>query len=270
VAGANPIVALRNVAIWTSRDFKAEATTRGAVAVEAHLRLENGKLAGTVSNRGLATVRRLTLFTTDGRTALLAAQLAPGSTADVSATLRSAPVQPGDTASNSGDKPSAVMSAAAGTITSPPSGVQALAGVVDGLPGFRVGGLVPTRSLVAAFAQPVALESVDTLPPGWSAPRLVDGNGLTGDPVSVVDYELPRLPSSVPLKISAGNASPNGAPVLPDQKPPVEIYDWATSGWSAADLSLPFVLSAGERGPDLVRLRVRGNLSLLGLEVSAA
>ncbi|HKA66323.1 MAG TPA: hypothetical protein VKG03_00300, partial [Solirubrobacterales bacterium] len=269
VTGVNPIVALRNVAIWTSRDFKVEASTRGAVAVEAHLRLENGMLAGTVSNRGRAAVHRLTMFTTDGRTAQLAAQLAPGSTAAVSAPLRPASSQPGDAGSVPADEASAVMSAAAGTITAPATGVETLAGVVDGLPGFRVGGLVPTRSLVAAFAEPVALESLDTLPAGWSAPRLVDGNGLTGNPVSVIDYELPRVPSSVQLKVSTGSASPIGAPTLIGQKPQVEIYDWATSAWSAADLSHPFNLSAGQRGPDLIRFRIRGGLSLLGLEVTA-
>jgi hypothetical protein len=267
VIGANPIVALRNVAIWTSRDFKAEATTRGAVAVEAHLRLANGKVAGTVSNRGRAAVRRLTVFTTDGRSALLASLLAPGSTAAVTVTLRA--TSPGDAVSASSDKAAAVMSAAAGTIASPTDGVQALAGVVDGVPGFRVGGLVPTRSLVAAFALPVALESVDTLPSGWSAPRLVDGNGLTGNPVSVIDYALPRLPSSVPLKIGASSASPIGAQALPGQRPEVEIFDWTTSGWTVVDLSRPVSLSAGERGPDLVRLRVRGGLYLPGLEVTA-
>ena len=282
VTGANPLASLRNVAIWTARDLKTDATTRGGLAVEAHLRLENGKVAGTVSNRGRTAVRRLTLFATDGRTATLAIVLAPGSVVTVSALLRAAPSQSGaatgcptgcadigtEAAAAPGDRASAVMSAAAGMITSPATEVQALAGIVDGLPGFRVGGLVPTRSLVAAFAMPLTLQSVDVLPANWSAPRLVASNGLTGNPVSIVDYELPRLPAAAQLKISAGNASPIGTPVLPGQKPQVEIYDWATSSWSAADLSHPFLLSAGERGPDLVRLRVRGSLYLPGLQVT--
>ena len=283
VTGANPLASLRNVAIWTARDLKTDATTRGGLAVEAHLRLENGKVAGTVSNRGRTAVRRLTLFATDGRTATLAIVLAPGSVVTVSALLRAAPSQSGaatgcptgcadigtEAAAAPGDRASAVMSAAAGMITSPATEVQALAGIVDGLPGFRVGGLVPTRSLVAAFAMPLTLQSVDVLPANWSAPRLVASNGLTGNPVSIVDYELPRMPGATQLKISAGNASPIGTPVLPGQKPQLEIYDWAASSWSAVDLSNPFQLSAGERGPDLVRLRVRGGLYLPGLQITS-
>ncbi len=283
VNGVNPVVSLRNVAVWTSRDLKTEATTRDVVAVEAHLRLENGKVAGTVSNRGRTAVRSLTLFTTDGRTATVAALLASGATLTVSAPLRAALTQSGsppicrtacvDTGAGvvgaPGDKASAVMSAAAGAITSPASGVQSLAAVVDGLPGFRVGGLVPTRSLLAAFAMPLRLESVDALPASWSAPRMVAGNGLAGNPISIVDYELPPMPASAQLEISAGNASPIGTPAVPGQRPQLEIYDWAAAAWSPVDLSHPFLLGAGERGPDLVRLRVRGGLYLPGLQITS-
>jgi hypothetical protein len=283
VTGASPVVDLRNVAIWTSRDLKTDATTRGTIAVEAHLRVEQDKVIGTLSNRGRSAIRRLTLLATDGRSASLAPLLAPGSTLSVSAPLRLTSGQAGaapacqtacaDTgsavAAAPGDRASAVMSAAGGLITSPATEVQALAGIVDGLPGFRVAGGVPGRSLVAAFAMPVTLESVDVLPTGWSAPRLVASNALTGNPVSVVDYELPRMPTSAQLKIGAGNASPIGTPTLPGQKPQVEIFDWSASTWSAADISHPFQLSAGERGPDLVRLRVRGSLYLPGLSITS-
>ena len=52
------------------------------------------------------------------------------------------------------------------------------------------------------------------------------------------------------------------------ERPQVEIYDWLTSSWSPADMIHPFLLSPGERGPDLVRLRVTGNLFLPGLQVA--
>jgi len=162
-----------------------------------------------------------------------------------------------------------VLGAAAGMITSPATEVQALAGIVDGLPGFRVGGLVPARTLVAAFAMPLVLESVDVLPANWSAPRLVASNGLTGNPVSVVDYELPRMPATASLKIATGTATPTAPPVVPGPQPRVEIYDWSSSSWSEADLSHPFLISPGERGPDLVRLRIQGTLYLPGLQVTS-
>ena len=278
VIGPNPLVRLPNVAIWTPRDFKTETSMRSPIALDAHLRIENGKLTGTISNRGRTAIRRLVLFTTDGRAVPVSALLGPGSTLDLNAALPNAsganlgiPVSnPNAAPPASGDNAFAVMTAAADTFISQTSQVQALAGLVDGMPGFRVGGMVPTRTLVAAFAEPLTLESVDTLPSGWSAPRLVAGNGLTGTPVSVVDYELPRMPAAAPLKISATDAAPTGAPPLPGQSPQVEIFDWTTSQWSAVDLTHPFALSAGERGPDLVRLRVRGGLYLPGLMVTSA
>jgi hypothetical protein len=279
VSGPNPLVRLPNVAIWTPRDFKTEASQRSPIALDAHLRIENGKLAGTVSNRGRTAIRRLALFTTDGRMVPIAARLGPGVTLDISTALPNPPGATGGAAvggnSNlaalgAGDNAFAVMNAAADAFISQTSQVQALAGVVDGLPGFRVGGLVPTRNLVAAFAEPLTLESVDTLPAGWSAPRLVAANGLTGTPVSVVDYELPRMPGSAQLKISATDAAPIGGLPLPGQPPQVEIFDWTSSQWSAADLTHAFALSPGQRGPDLVRLRVRGGLYLPGLSVSSA
>ena len=267
VTGANPVVSLRNVAIWSARDLKTDAGSRAGVAVEARLRLENGRIAGTVSNRGRTTVRRLTLFATDGRTAILAALLAPGATLAVNAPLQA--IAAPDAAAAPGDKVSTTMSAAAAMVSSPVTEVQGLAGIVDGLPGFRVDGLLPTRSLLAAFALPVTLESVDALPAGWSAARVVASNGLSASPVTIVDYQLPRMQTPGDLKISAGNPSAVGSLVLPGQRPKVEIYDWSTAGWSAADLSQPFLLSAGMRGPDLVRLRVQGNLYLPGLQVTS-
>jgi hypothetical protein len=267
VTGAIPLVSLRNVAIWSARDLKTDGGTRAGVAVEAHLRLENGSIAGTVSNRGRTLVRRLTLFATDGRMAILAARMAPGATLSISVPLRAA--ASADAAAAPGDTVATTLSAAAAMVSSPVTGVQALTGIVDGLPGFRVDGQVPTRSLLAAFALPLSLESVDALPANWSTARVVASNGLSGSPVSIVDYELPRMQTPGDLKISAGNASAIGALALPGQKPKVEIYDWSTEGWSAADLSHPFLLSAGMRGPDLVRLRVQGNLYLPGLTVTS-
>jgi hypothetical protein len=285
VAGPSPQVVLRNLAIWTSRDFKADAGVRGAVVVNAHLKVENEKLAGTVTNGGRTAIRRLTLYTTDGRSVLVARLLAPGSTLNVSVPLKAPSTQPGgpaavcqtnacldsgtDTAALPADKASAVMTAAAGLVISPVAEIQALTGIVDGLPGFRVGGTVPTRSVVAAFAMPLTVDSVDVLPGGWSAPRVVASNGLTGNPVSIVDYELPRMPASAELKLSAGNASAIGSPVLPGQKPQVEIYDWAAGSWSPADLSHAFQLTTAALGPGLVRLRIRGSLYLPGLQVTS-
>jgi hypothetical protein len=282
VGGSRPSVDLRNLALWVPRDIKTETTARGPLAVEAHLRLAEGRIVGTVSNHSRRAFHKLTLLSTDGRMTALADVLRPGATAKVDAPLvasRASSAAVAGTCAQTGcvdaahaigasSKEASAIYDAAGTIVSQAAQVQALAGLADGEPGFRVAGASPNRSLLAAFALPVTLESVDSLPANWSAPRLVAGSGVTGSPVSVVDYELPRMPTSAQLKISAGNSSPIGAAVLPGSKPQVEIYDWTASSWSAVDLSHAFQLSAGERGPDLVRLRVKGNLYLPGLQIA--
>jgi hypothetical protein len=219
-------------------------------------------------------------MTTDGRTAVLAAVLQPGATVSVGAPLRLPPANPGGPAAScnaSGclqagtfsDRDASVMTDAAESVVSPATQLQALTGIVDPVPGFRVNGAQPTRSVIAAFVLPVGLESVDVLTPAWSAPRVVADNGLAGDPVSVIDYQLPNLPASSPLQLKAGSASPLGsAASAVTRAPTIEIYDWAAAAWLPTDLQHSFLLSAGERGPDLVRLRVRGGLYLQGLQVS--
>ena len=144
--------------------------------------------------------------------------------------------------------------------------VQALTAIVDPVPGFLINGARPTRTVTATLLAPVTLESVDTLTTGWSAPLMVAGNGLSAGPVSVVDLALPRLPAGAGLVISAATAAPIGTGVE-SPTATVEVYDWAGAAWRPADLSHAFQLSAGERGPDLVRLRVRGSLYLQGLQV---
>jgi hypothetical protein len=283
VSAASTFVDLRNLAIWTPRDLKTETQARAPIQVDAHLRLAGGRIEGTVANRGRTTLRRVELATTDGRYAVLATAIPPGVTASVGSALRSVPVAgPGGVGSScnlSGclqtapstvkDREAAVMTHAAGSVVSPDSQVQALTGIVDPVPGFLVNGSQPNRSVIAAFVLPLQLESADSLPANWSAPRLVDGNGLNGNPVLIVDYELPRLPIGAQLKLSTGTATPITAGAAAIGPPPViQVYDWAARSWVTTDLSHPFLLSAGERGPDLVRLRVQGALYLQGLQVT--
>ena len=161
------------------------------------------------------------------------------------------------------------MADAAGSVVAADGQVQALTGLVDPVPGFLVNGAQPNRSVIAAFVLPIQLESADSLPANWSAPRLVAGNGLNGNPVSVVDYELPHLPPAAQLKLSTGTATPitAGAAAI-GPAPVIQVYDWSRRDWVTTDLSHPFLLSAGLRGPDLVRLRVEGALYLQGLQVT--
>jgi hypothetical protein len=224
----------------------------------------------------------LTLVTPDGRTAVLANALAPGATVTVGGTLQTAPLQlptKGVTCNavgcaqtytpptGSGDKQATVMLTAASLLSN--SGeVAALAGIVDPLPSLRVEGSEPTRSVIAAFVTPVALEGMDVLTPGWTAARVVALNGSNSNPVTVIDYDLPPSLATGTLKLTVANASAIGSPFTA-QKAQAELYDWSRQSWSVVDLSKPITLSQGQVGPGLVRLRVSGNLYIQGLQVAS-
>jgi hypothetical protein len=282
LTGGSPLVDLRDLAVWSPRDLKTEAPARGTIVVEAHLRLEQGRIRGTVTNRGLAAIRKLTLLATDGSTAAIAARLAPGSAITVDAALKTKSTQGSGPSivCNAGagcvapapaptDKEGSILAATAAATVSPSAQVQSLAGIVDGLPGFRIGGLLPTRSVTAAFAMPLSLESVDSLLANWSAPRVVAANSLNANPVSVLEYQLPPMPAAAQLKLSAGTASIIGSTPVPGQRTVGEIYDWTSGNWSSVDFSHPFQVSPGMRGPGLVRIRIQGSLFLQGLQISS-
>ena len=282
VVGRSPQVKLGNVAVWQPRDLKSEAPARTPIAVSAHLKLAGGQIVGSVTNAGRGVIRRLTLVTPDGRTAVLAAALAPGATVTVGGTLQTAPlqttnkgvtcnavgcVQTNTPASGSGDKQAAVMLTAASLLSS--SGeVAALAGIVDPIPGIRVEGAEPSRSVISAFVTPVALEGMDVLTAGWTTARVVALNGSNSSPVTVIDYDLPPSLAPGPLKLTVGSAASIGSPFGP-AKTQAELYDWNRQSWSVVDLSKPITLTDGQRGPGLVRLRVSGNLYIQGLQVAS-
>ena len=260
--GANPVVHLPNLAIWSPRDIKTESVSPGAIGVEAHLRLERQRIVGSLANRGRVTVRRPSLLVSDGRIALLAPVLPPGVTLNVSAPMVTIP------SLARADREAEVMESAGAFLASPALQIQALTGIVDALPGFRVGGRQPTRAVTAAMLMPVSVESVDVVPAEWSAPRSVAAAGPEGGPVTVIDYDLPPAPAADQLLVSPAGASAKAATAVPGTATTVEIYDWTSSTWSAVDPSHPFLVGPAKRGPGIIRFRVRGSLQQ-GLQISS-
>ncbi|TMD55729.1 MAG: hypothetical protein E6I85_02420, partial [Chloroflexi bacterium] len=232
LAGRNPSLKLAGVAVWQPRDFKYVEAAHVNVTVIAHLKLSKGQIVGSVTNNGRIPIRRLTLLTPDGRSATLAASLAPGATVTVGGILQTAPLQAlnrvviacGGPASTSvvpcgqtngpqtpGDKQASLMLTAAGLLGS--SGeVTSLTGIVDPIPSLRVGGTEPSRTALSAFATPIELEGIDTLSAGWASARVVAANNSSSFPMTVLDYDLPSSLAAGPLKLSVANASVMGAP----------------------------------------------------------
>lgn len=281
--GRTPVINLRDVPVWNPRNLKTESMAREQLSIETHLRLVSGRIVGTVTNHGHGAIRKLTLVTSDGRVAQLAVAIEPGLAADVDATLQSLAqngpprgmrcnqfgCQQGGPNLSQKDKSATVIEAATSSMLSAGGQVQALAGVVDPVPGVRVAGGVPSRSIVAVFVKPMRLESLDSLTPGWSSPRVVASNGSSANPVSVVDCEIPAGMQDRSLRLAVGTASNFGPPGLGPQRSQVEIFDWTKNSWTVVDLARPVLLTSGQRGTGVVRLRIQGTIYLQGLQISS-
>jgi len=269
VIGRNPVVALRDVAVWSPRSLRSEDTSREQAGVESHLRLAvlaggGREVSGTLTNHGRLPVRDVALITGSGDVFRLAAIIPPGAVATVKVVAEPHSLSPAPCFRCPGpnsaviSRDDSILQAAAAEV---PSGgpVQALVGRLDPVAGFKVNGATPTRTAVAAFVEGVAMESVDAVLPTWSSPRLAAAETSTGSGLAVYDFELPALPLERPLAMSI--STPQG------YSGGTEIYDWSTRAWhriGATPVDLPPAL----RGPGLVRIRVSGAGFSQGIQVT--
>lgn len=262
--GTHPSVLLEQVAIWNPRSVQGLSVTHPTSAaaaqpgLEAHLRLANGRVTGTVSNHTAHTIRDLSIIGSSSNLSRLAVDLAPGATAAVDApltagtgTTSTSPGNPSEVAlSGAADSEaarSAVLRLAGSQALGSAAGDLALVGLTDPSQGFQVDGARPTRSGLAAVAETVRLEASDSLAPARA--RLVstfmgtDGMTLT----DAYDFDLPTgAPPPIALSyelVEAGQFKSAGTARS------VEVYEWASQTWRA----LP-VQQAPYRGPQSATL----------------
>jgi len=149
--------------------------------------------------------------------------------------------------------------------------IQALVGTVDPLPGITIGDRSPNRHSIAAVAEPVLLETLDTLPAGWAGARLVASflNTQADSSLDVWDFDLPaRVGGTLVLHHGTpGEASPSKPASVHPTPATVEVYDWSTRRWSrlASDVVCPgsttfcSALLPEQSANGLVRVRTRNN-----------
>lgn len=296
--GRNPVATFRDVTVWSPRNLKLEVPLRDPVAIEAHLKLANGRISGTLVNHGRGEVHSLGLFTVDGRVAWFGESLPPGGSLPVDAALAQAvgyspmtgmicsgtargtssqPAVSGKSCvQNTGrasqrsqsERGQLLMQGAAQAMSNGSGSVQALVGLTQPLPSVMVAGAAPARTALSAFVLPVEMESMDSLNPGWTSPRLVASSGGQGGPspsITVLDFELPALGPGG-LTLNSGLAA--GMPTT-FQRAQAEIYDWTANSWSPIDISRAVKLTDNQRGPGLVRVRVVGNVIFQNLQITS-
>ncbi|MDQ6771426.1 MAG: hypothetical protein M3024_00305 [Candidatus Dormibacteraeota bacterium] len=270
VDGAGPFVLLQQVPIWTPRAVESLSVTRaagegaGGPALESHLRLQNGRLQGTVANRGQETLRAVTLFGSSSNRIPIAPRLRPGQTARVDAAFapgfqsqygsEAVGVMPGSSAED------AVLRLAASQSLGARAGDLALTALAPTSQPLRVAGTPPEVSGLAAVVLPVTLESADALTASAAQGRLVsavdpDGSGVYQD---VYDLTVPRgVTAPVGLVYSLIDTGSANAPARS-----AGVYDWPSRTWvplpvqsqNASSRAQP--LTAGETAGGVVRVRV--------------
>jgi hypothetical protein len=242
-----------------------------AMPLESHLRLENGHIKGTVTNRGQRAITDLRLAGANDAQVSIAPLLAPGATANVdtdTSQVRSsstgqpigaATAQPTRTAKGGGRD--VVLRLAATQALSGRQGEMALVGMAGGNEPVSIEGGHPSRTTLTAVVEPVGLESADSLSGAAPRGRLV--SSFLGDGVSQVDVYDFDLPAGLKSAASLGYTFVDGVQAQSSVRG-VDVFDWNTHTWQALPTQsgtgarpAGVPLSSGHTSSGTVRVRVR-------------
>jgi hypothetical protein len=275
--GPRPGVLLANVPVWDLRPVQTVTVTHpfssgpgSAAPIEAHLRLDRGRIKGEVVNHTPRTVHGLQLLTGSGAGAPLVSTLGPGATATVDGSL-----SPGVWAGPPGkgvisvglgaadptarDARKALVALAASRGAGRP-GELVLVASTDAIDTLRVEGGGMATSGRAELVEPVRLQSADSVAAIPPVGRLVSSY-VSGGQDLVDAYELdlpPGVSGRVALTWAAAGPSQTAASI--------EVYDWDLHTWRLLPLrSNPgqappqALLTRAETATGVVRVRVHEN-----------
>ncbi|MEJ7763933.1 MAG: hypothetical protein WKF86_00390 [Acidimicrobiales bacterium] len=215
VLGEATQVQLGSLLAWDARRLHTLSLAGQGGWIEAHLRLQAGRMVGTLANRGDRPVRRVRVQAPDGARAELAAELAPGASIQVDAAFGTGePPRPGDSEAGVLDT---VAASEPGELR---PGELALAGLLPDQPGLGTQKSYRRNTAHRALLTTVELEAADAFVLDFGTPRAVccgtTGQGAGGAGV----YEL-RLPTGLAGPFALEQTDPSQA----------SIYDWASGTW---------------------------------------
>jgi hypothetical protein len=269
---SRPAVLLQNVPIWTMRSLQTLTVSRAPTSTDspdtmglaARLRLESGRIKGTILNRTGHPIHQLELVNAVGSVGDLTASLGVGSTLQVDTQLNqgSNANLAGPTDTSQAAERDTLLRLAASQVLGGRSGPTdlALVGLTSATTSLTVDGQRPTRSTLAAVVEPVDLQSVDSLASMRTDTRLVSTYTGDGSTTGLVDvYDL-QVPNGVTGGLQLGYQYLNMAN---SQVGSVEVYDWTTHAWRALPAQGPpyrgqqaASLTPGELAGGTVRTRI--------------
>jgi hypothetical protein len=276
-AGSRPEILLKAVPVWNMKAMQTltvahpnSSDSSQSSPLDAHLSLENGRIKGTVANRGPRVISDLRLSGVNDAQSPIASELAPGATAKLdvdvnqvrsSSSSQSAGSVPAQTARTAaGGAEDALLRLAATQAVSGRQGDLALVGVASGSEPVSIEGGHPSHTTLTAVVEPVELESADSVSGAAPRPRLI--SSFLGDGVSQVDVYDFDLPGGLKSGASLGYTFVDG---LPSQSAVrgVDVFDWGSRTWQplptqSATGARPSAqpLTSGEIAAGTVRVRV--------------
>jgi len=249
-------VDLTGLLSWDARRLHTLSLSGQGGWLEAHLRLQAGRVVGTVSNRGDRPVRRMRVQAADGTRAELGAEVAPGATAQVDA-----PFGPGQPPG--ADIEASVLDAAAmqGSDDRNP-GELALVGLVPDRPALAAQKSYRANTSHRAVFTTIDLEAADGFVLDYGAPKAVCC-GTTGRGPGV--YEL-RLPPGMAGPFALEQTTPSQT--TPSQ---AAIYDWTSGLWRPLPMERQSKspITPAEIKDGMVRIRASIETSSAGLRAVA-
>jgi hypothetical protein len=268
-------VLFKGVAVWNMRSLQTltvshpySSGNRAGMPLEAHLRLENGRVKGTIANHGPRPISSLRLSGPNNAQAALAPTLAPGASITVDIDLTQVRVPPtisqvssdsGRIARGSEGGREAVLRLAATQALSGRQGELALVGLAGSAEPVLIDGGHSSQAATMAVVEPVALESADSV--AGAAPRSRLVSSFLGDGVTQVDVYDFDLPSGIKSGAALGYTYLDPLQAKSSVRA-VDVYDWATHTWrplpmQPASGGRPSAqLGSGELATGTVRVRV--------------
>jgi hypothetical protein len=250
-----PRVRLVDVPVWNMRSIQTLSVRQSGAGppLDVRLRIESGKLLGSVENRTGEELSPVQLFIAGRDPVQIASRLAPGQTLTVDLPV-------GALATGSHPVPDDTRRGLAAFAARSVGAVSdlTLVGIGAGKSRLEVENGHVSHTSLTAFAAPVRLESSDSLavPPRQ---RLLSSLSSQQGLVDVYDlllppgFENPLSLAVTPLSVQTGVQT-------------IQVYDWSAATWrqiplpdAGAGASRPVALTGSEVGPDprVVRIRVR-------------
>jgi len=269
-SGGGTRVELGDLSGWDVRRLHTLSLPRTGGALEAHLRLQAGRVVGTVTNNGPRLVRRMRVQAEDGTRAELGAVAPPGAIVQVDAPFS------GEATLNGSIEAAVLNIAAKSDRRSLGPGELALVGLVSDRPVLAGHESVRHKTAHRAVVTTVQLEAADDFVLVRQPGGTIRGDLAFGSAKSVC-CGASQGRGIFEIRLPTGMAGPFGVEVAgrprprPQNLPEAAVYDWTGGTWRqlSPNPQTQAPIAPAEIMDGLVRIRLGTDIPTEGLKAVA-